>query len=105
MTLFSNPITHTNDRSIDERFAQFHEKHPEVFVLFRQFAVQRLSEGFTHYSADALLHRVRWETDANAEREGGFKINDHYSSRYARLLSEQDPRFADFFEFRKLRSA
>ena len=94
-------------RTIQERFYAYHEAHPEVWRLFQEFAVERLRRGFRHYSADAILHRVRWECDAVTRNaaDGPFKLNDHFSSRYARLLMERDARFAGFFELRELRTA
>lgn len=89
--------------AIQQRFEAFHAAHPEVFQLFARFASELRRAGRTHYSADAILHRVRWECAVNPERDSGYKINDHFSSRYARKLANTDPRFATFFEFRKLR--
>jgi hypothetical protein len=89
------------ETSIQQRFEQFHQAHPSVFELFTAFATQKLLEGHTRYSADAILHRVRWEMEGQWQ-ESGFKINNDFSSRYARLLSRTDERFADFFEFRRL---
>lgn len=99
--LFAQP----DSNSIDERFAEFDTLHPEVFALFRQFALQLLNRGRSRGSADQIIQRIRWETSANSQREeGDFKINDHFSSRYARKLKNEDARFAEFFEFRVLKS-
>lgn len=93
-----------DDRTIDDAFRQFDREHPEVFRLFRDYAEQIRGRGFSRYSSDAILHRIRWWHHVEqADRE--FKINDHFSSRYARLLIEVDPTFAGFFELRRLRSA
>ena len=93
------------DRSIQGRFEAFHKAHPHVFELFRRFANEMQQVGHAHYSADAIIHRIRWEHDENPERDGTFKINDHFSSRYARLLMDSDPRFDGFFELRELKTA
>jgi hypothetical protein len=104
-SLFDGPRGTENEETIDARFAAFDAAHPEVWDLFRRFAGELLASGRERYSADAILHRVRWHYAVNAERDEGFKINDHFSSRYARKLRESDERFADFFEFRRLRTA
>lgn len=91
-------------RSIQARFEEFHEAHPEVYWLFRHFAQEVRLAGHRRYSADAILHRIRWEYDVNRHRDGGFKINDHFSSRYARLLMADDPSFEGFFATRELRN-
>ena len=95
----------SNPDSIDARFAAFDEAHPEVWALFVQFAVELRERGNTRNSADAILHRIRWHYAVNEQRDEGFKINDHFSSRYARKLMETDARFKDFFETRRLRVA
>lgn len=89
---------------IQTRFEAFDREHPEVWRLFQQFAGELLEAGHKHYSADAILHRIRWHYSVE-HRQGTFKITDHLSSRYARKLAHTEPeRFADFFEFRNLTS-
>ena len=88
--------------TIQERFAAFDLAHPEVYAAFVDVAEQLLASGHRHYSADAIMHVVRFHRDVNRSRDGGFKINDHFSSRYARKLMETDARFANFFATRAL---
>ncbi len=89
--------------SIDEDFREFDRAHPEVFRLFAKYAEDIRSRGFDRYSADAILHRIRWWH--HIERgDRDFAVNNNYSSRYARLLMDTDDRFAGFFETRVLRS-
>ena len=90
--------------SIDERFRLFDRAHPEVFRLFRQYAEFIRGKGHDRYSADAILHRIRWHF-AIDKGDRDFAINNNFSSRYARLLMEVDPAFVGFFEVRELRSA
>jgi len=55
----------------------------------------------SHYSADAVIHRIRWYT--TVETAGSeFKINDHYSSLYARLFHMAYPQHGKFFRNREL---
>jgi hypothetical protein len=89
--------------TIDERFALYHKRRPEVWSLFKQYAYQVRSTGRKRFSADAILHRIRWYHYVEQGDES-FKINDDYSSRYARKLIAEDPTFAGFFETRRLRS-
>jgi hypothetical protein len=61
--------------------------------------------GRDHYSIDAILHRVRWHYDVKAKVPGEpFKLNDHFTSRYARLVMRQESDLHDFFETRRLRA-
>lgn len=82
-------------------FAAFHRQNPRVWDLFKSFTKQAIASGRPHYSADAVLHRIRWYT--TVETAGPvFKINDHYSSLYARLFHLAYPERGRFFEIRKL---
>ena len=93
------------EESIQERFAAFDAAHPEIWALFVRFAREARDAGRIRFSADAILHRIRWECDVNERRDGGFKCNDQYAGRYARKLIAEDESFADFFELRGLRTA
>ncbi len=91
--------------TIDARFREFDRAHPDVWRLFRQFALELLQAGREHYSADAILHRIRWHFATSGKCHDGFKMNNNFSSRYARKLAAEDERFRGFFEFRRLKSA
>lgn len=89
--------------SIRDRFERFHAENPAVYRLFRQFAHDAKRAGRTRFSADAILHRIRWFVSVETVGEE-YKLNDHYSAMYARKLIEDEPEFAGFFELRKTRS-
>lgn len=93
-------------RTIDTRFAAFDALHPEVYTLFKRFAQELLDRGARRGSADMVMHRIRWETAAGAKpTDPGrptFKLDNNFSSRYARKLAAEDPRFESFFTFRRL---
>lgn len=95
-----------DDRTIQERFEQFLAQNPHVFALFRRFAEQARQAGKRRYSADALLHRLRWHIDIELQATEGeeFRLNNNYSSRLSRKLVELDPTFEGFFETRKLKA-
>lgn len=90
-------------KTISERFLDFDANNPMVYELFKKFAYQLVRAGRTRYSADAILHRVRWETALKTVGEN-YKINDHYSALYARKLMEDDTNFEGFFETRVRRA-
>ena len=87
----------------EARFQRFHAAHPEVYGLFVKLAWRLKRAGWRHYSARGLIFEIRFQHDVNPDRDGGFKINDHCSSHYARMLMANEPEsFAGFFETRKL---
>jgi hypothetical protein len=92
-----------SSQDIQDRFEAFDRQHPEVYGLFVRFAADLLASGRTRGSSDQIMQRIRWESAVNPEKDEGFKINDHCSSRYARKLAAEQSRFEDFFEFRQLR--
>jgi len=92
-------------KSLDERFQEYHRKNPLVYKLFKQFAFRAFHSGRRHFSAKAIMERVRWEVAMSTQDDEGFKINNNYTSRYARLLVEEYPVFENFFEMRELRAA
>lgn len=85
--------------TVTERFQAFHRRNPHVYDLFRRFAVEALESGRPRFSADCVLHRIRW-FEAVETRGGAFKVNDAAGAFYARMLAAEDPRFARFFRFR-----
>jgi hypothetical protein len=88
-----------DEAPLRDAFAKFHREHPEIYALFDKFAQQAIAKGHRRFSADALLHRIRWE--ASVEKAGSpYKINDHFSAYYARLWIENNPGRENFFERR-----
>jgi hypothetical protein len=78
-------------------FWEFHVNNPRIWVLFRQFSQELMDRGFAHHSADAVYHRIRWET-AVAATSGEFKLNNNYRSWYGHLFNHLCK--ADFFRER-----
>lgn len=88
--------------TIQERFERFHAENPHVYEMFVRFARQ-LRARRARGSAAMIFERMRWET-AITTNDPHFKLNDQYTSRYARLAMAQEPDLAGFFEIRELRS-
>lgn len=87
---------------------EFHLKHPEVWKLFERFTFDRVEKGFKRYSADAIMHRARWETaggrpDSNGEAP--FKICNNHITFYSRAFMRLHPEHEGFFVLREQPSA
>ncbi len=92
--------------SIQERFEHFDHAHPEIYEAFRTIAQDLFQRGREHYGSKAILEVIRYHRILSGLDENEpFKINNNYSSRYARKLIGEDERFAQFKETRELRSA
>jgi hypothetical protein len=91
-------------RTIQERFEDFHARHPEVYEQIVHYAMMVKRAGHLRYSIDACIQRVRWHFQFEHSSRFDFKINDHFSSRYARLVMDREPSLEGFFETRGLKA-
>jgi hypothetical protein len=91
-------------KTLDEKFFEYHHKNPHIYYLFEKFAREIKRSGQARYSMRTIMHRVRWHIDVDTIGENQFKMNNDYSSRFARLLVRLNPEFAGFFRMRKLKT-
>ena len=83
------------------KFEKYHRENPEIWEAFKELTFQLIKAGRKHYSADGILHAIRFNT---ALRGGlDYKINNNFSSYYSRLFTGNFPEHKDFFEQRKLK--
>ena len=92
----------TRALQLQQEVTRFHRAHSEVWEHFERFALAKAATHM-HYSADAIMHRVRWETESAAEKD--FKINNNYVAFYARRFARVHPEHAEFFRMRRQPSA
>lgn len=92
---------------IEARFNAFHSANPKVYAKLVELARKAKARGFQRYSIDGLFHLVRWHYNIEIQREprDEFELNNDFTSRYSRLIMEQEVDLADFFETRVLKSA
>ena len=98
--------------NIDAAFQAYHLANPDVWQLFEQFTMQAINAGLKHYSADAICHVIRWHTSVGyrggviGERTEtslrNLKLNNNFTSRYARMFEEAHPGHRGFFRNRVL---
>jgi len=88
------------DTELIRAFFKFHNENPQVYELFNRFTHQVIDRGFEHYSADAVMHRVRWHTGVETAGGDGFKINNNLIAYYSRLWMKHNPRWVGFFRTR-----
>ncbi len=91
------------ETKLDRKFLSYHTANPHVYILFQKYARQMLNAGRKRYSARTIIHRIRWHADLQTSGDP-FKMNNNYTSRYARKLMTDDPSFDGFFELRELKS-
>lgn len=86
--------------TIQKRFEKFHSRNPLVYHFFKRFTFAVIAKGYQRFSADAIMHRVRWKTQIETFNEK-FKVNNDYVALYARMFMCDFPQFDDFFEIRQ----
>jgi hypothetical protein len=89
---------------IQARFEAFHRENPHVYRHLVDLARAYVRRGMTRLSIDHLFHLVRWTMHVQTGGPELFKLNDHFTSRYARLIEECEPDLRGLFHNRHLRS-
>jgi hypothetical protein len=91
--------------TIDERFEAFHAANPDVYAELVRLARRAKARGHRRMGIELCFGALRWSRLMETTGERGFKLNDHFTSRYSRLIQEREPDLDGFFETRALRSA
>lgn len=76
----------------------------EVCRLFEKLAHELIDNGFERFSADAILHKIRWEMRVD-RGDRAFKINNDHAAPLARWFIARNPSAKTFFELRERISA
>ena len=93
----------TNGKSIQEKFEEFDKENPLVYSLFKQQVLKAIAKGKKKISAKTVLGFIRWQIQFQTTCDV-YKINDAFTSRYARKFIEEFEEHKEIFHFRNLRS-
>jgi len=91
--------------TIQTRFNRFHHQHPEVYAHLVNLTREAIyTFGRTKVGIKQLFEVLRWERMiAGLPSDGeAFKLNNNYTSRYARLIMTTEPDLTGVFELREL---
>ncbi len=106
-------FTETNKITIQGAFENFHKNNPEILMLIVKECDRAIRAGKKKFSIKAIGNYIRWnifietKEDTLFNNKGdkkGFKLNDAYLSRYARLIVSIYPHMEKYIEMRDLRS-
>jgi hypothetical protein len=75
----------------------------DVCQLFEHLAFKVRNAGYSRYSADAILHQIRWTYQIERGHRD-FKCNDHWTATLSRWFMNKHTHMSGFFELRELRS-
>lgn len=88
---------------IKQQFVAFHEANPTVLDELVDLADQLVLHGQRKGSIKQLFEVLRWERMFTTTDPSGFKLNNNYTSHYARLIMDTYPRYEGFFELRSMK--
>lgn len=90
-------------RTIEDRFNDFHQAHPEVFTQLVRLAREWMSVGHARLGIATLFEKLRWEWHvAGLADRDGYKLNNSYRALYARKIMAENPELDGLFETRSL---
>jgi hypothetical protein len=92
-------------KTIQEKFEIFNFDNPWVYEGFVSMARKAKERGRNKIGMKLLTEVMRWDyymhtTDANSD----FKLCNNYTSRYSRLIEQQEPDLKGFFTMRELQA-
>ena len=91
--------------SIQDRFEAFHRLNPWVYEHLVRLARQLRQRGHERLGIGMLWEVLRWQVFMGTfDPSSEFKLNDHYRSRYARLIMDQETDLRGAFEIRELKA-
>ena len=85
-----------------DKFLAFHRDNPEVYDRLRDLSLQLRRRGRAVYGIKSLFEVLRWKMAIETTDED-FKLNNNYTSFYARLLMWSEPELRNFFRLREQR--
>jgi hypothetical protein len=89
--------------TVGERFDLFHAANPHVADTLEALAAQWLVR-HNRVGMKALYEQARWETGIQTTGDV-WRLNNDFTSRYARLLIDRRPEWATCIQTRELRAA
>lgn len=82
-----------------EAFERFHAANPEIYDLLVKYARELRAARRRRGGIRMIWERMRWDLAIQTQGDS-FKLNDHYTSFYARLIMRQEPDLDGFFSTR-----
>ncbi len=90
---------------LDRAFAEFHAQNPAVYARLVELAHAARRRGHQRIGIKMLFEVLRWERYLETVDVSGFRLNNNWTSRYARLVMANEPTLAGMFETRELDKA
>jgi hypothetical protein len=100
------PPSNIKKRTIEERFAEFHEENPHIYPIILQIILELLSDGRPQVSVKHVYEVVRAMHGTYSLRDindNPFKLCNDFTSRYARVIREDYPELKKHIVVRRLK--
>jgi hypothetical protein len=83
-------------------FKNYHESNPEIYREFKRLAYQLINRGYVRLGAKQIFEVIRWHT--MVEGNDRYKVNNNFTSDYARLFELEHPIYVGYFSKRLCKS-
>jgi len=87
--------------TLKDKFVSFDEENPHVYENLVYLTDKLVSSGRKKIGMKALFEILRWEYKINTKHgEDEFRLNNNYTSFYARKIMKEHPEHGNVFEIR-----
>lgn len=97
-------VTPDHAATIQERFEAFERANPWVLTSLIRLADSYRRRGARRIGIKHLIEVLRWEFHKATEGDE-FKLNNSFTSRYARAIRQARPDIGELIETRELKAA
>lgn len=94
-------VLEQRDDRVGRAFAKYHKEHPEVYDKLVAFA-RRYRDAGVRRGMQYFIEVLRHEHLMATRDAQGFKVNNDYAARYARLIERNNEDLRGFFRKRRL---
>ncbi len=94
------PGTLRKKESITEKFNRFHQRNPHVYHLIVDISKRMKRSGVHKFGMKGVFEYLRWQYTMQTQGER-YRLNNIFTSIYARLVMETEVELKGFFETRK----
>lgn len=98
-SFYRQPIRRGVGDTVDARFESFHALNPHVYDALIVLASHYRALGRTRISMRFLFECLRMNRAIETVGDD-FKLNNSFTSRYARMVAEREPNLGALFELR-----
>lgn len=92
------------ETTLDQRFLNYHKDNPHIYDELKKLCFKAKQNGRHKAGIGMMWEVMRWQRFLATRDPEGYKLNNSYRSRYARLIMENEKELEHFFDVRKLRT-